>query len=175
MTRRILIFLIAFVFPVVGALAWWGVFARPTIGETVAGPYIYAYLDYAGRLSNMGDQQEVAYRHAQVQNLDASRAITVLLTDPRQASDQRVEAQVGFIVAPDTAVKPPLKRGVIARRAVITATLRAHPMVAPGKAYSALIEYLTQNRMPLRLPTVERYEHSVFVLEMPAEGSLQRR
>lgn len=161
-------FLLVFLLPVIAVVWWWGTFAEARIvtGQT-RGPYHYAYLVQNGDFSKLPEAQQTALRELKHQKIETGAPITVLLTDPRTTT-QRKEwtAQVGYLVAADAKVAEPFKLADIPARRVIIAQVRAHPSLAPGKAYAALIAYLDGHGMKLTLPTVETYEGSELTVEM---------
>jgi hypothetical protein len=48
---------------------------------------------------------------------------------------------------------------------VVLVRVKAQPLLAPGKAYSSLLDYLDEHHMKLNLPTVELYQDGVLTLE----------
>jgi len=166
------VFLLAFVLPILLVYGWWGGFrtASVTLGE--AGPYRYAYLDYSGPISAMRKTQKMVLQAFVQSRIQEGDTFTVLLSDPRSQSGQ-VRAQVGYTLAPGAALPKGLKEGVIARRPVLMASVRAAILLAPSKAYQALYEHLQQQAHDIKMPTVEIYrpaetvsEVGVFTLEM---------
>ena len=93
--------------------------------------------------------------------------ITLMQSDPRNTPYDELRAQTGFIVDAGATPAAPLKLGVVPSREVAVASIKAHPLFAYGKTYSALLDYLERNDMTLHLPTVEIYEDSVLRVEMP--------
>lgn len=149
-------FVLAFVLPLVGVFAWWGGFNSPSVEETEAGPYRYAYLDYEGPLGDMRKTQRAvleAFAKARVAEGDT---FTVLLTDPRAARG-KVRAQVGYALAQDAPLPEGLKEGRIPRRPVVAVRVHAAILLAPSKAYQAAHDYLAAQGRGLRMPTVEIY------------------
>lgn len=170
-TRRIMkqwhYFLLVFLFPIVGIAWWWGVFAEARVdAEQMRGPYHYAYLTQYGTLDKLPEAQQTARRELQQQKIEVGAPITVLLTDPRTTARKERTAQVGYLVDASAKVAEPLKLADIPARRVVVAQVHAHPTVAPGKAYSALIQYLDSHGIKLNLPTVEIYQGSDLSVEM---------
>jgi hypothetical protein len=63
-------------------------------------------------------------------------------------------------------VSEPLVLGDVPERQALVVKVKAQLLLAPGKAYAALIEYLDERRMKLNLPTVELYQDGVLTVEM---------
>ena len=165
-------FVLAFLLPLVAVFWWWGGFASVSVSEIEAGPYRYAYVDYAGPISNMRKTQRAALNKFKAANVEAGDTISVILTDPR-AAHGKVKAQLGYLL-PDNATAPEgTKEGHIARRPVYSAHVQAAVLLAPSKAYQALSEKLEAHDKPLAMPTVELYRPAgqanrigTFTLEM---------
>ncbi len=149
-------FLLAFVLPILAVFWWWGGFSTVAVTETEAGPYRYAYLDYEGPISNMRKSQRTALDKFTEARVAAGDTISVILTDPR-ASNGKVRAQLGYILAADAAVPAGLKEGRIERRPVYAARVRAAVLLAPSKAYQALSDTLKSHGKAIVMPTVELY------------------
>ena len=145
-------FLLAFVIPVTAVLWWWGLFSAPEVETGERGAYRYAYLDAQGAYSKLESKQKEVRR---------------ALDNQRTTPYKELRAQTGFIIAEGAMPAAPLKLGTIPSRQVAVASIKAHPLFAYGKTYSALLAYAERNDMTLHLPTVEVYEHSVLRVEMP--------
>ena len=160
-------FLLVFLLPTIGTIWWWGTFAdaRIVVDQT-RGPYHYAYLVQNGDFSKLPEAQQTALRELKHQKIETGAPITVLLTDPRTTPRKEWTAQVGYLVEAGAKVAEPLKLADLPARRVIIAQVRAHPSLAPGKAYAALIEHLDGHGMKLALPTVETYQGSELTVEM---------
>lgn len=160
-------FLLVFLIPIIGIAWWWGVFADAQVeAEQMRGPYHYAYLTQNGALSKLPEAQQAARRELKQQKIEIGAPITVLLTDPRTTARKELTAQVGYLVEAGAKVAEPLKLADIPARRVIVAHIHAHPTVAPGKAYTALIGYLDSHGIKLNLPTVEIYQGADLSVEM---------
>jgi len=160
-------FLLVFLFPLVGIAWWWGAFAEAQVeAGQMRGPYHYAYLTQNGTLSKLPEAQQTARRELKQQKIEIGAPITVLLTDPRTTARKELTAQVGYLVEATAKVAEPLKLADIPARRVIVAQIHAHPTVAPGKAYAALLAYLDSHGIKLNLPTVEIYQGADLSVEM---------
>ena len=160
-------FLLAFVVPVTVVLWWWGLFASAEIQVGERGGYHYAYLEAEGAYSKLGARQKEVLAALDNQGIVAGPQITLMQSDPRNTPYDELRAQTGFIVDAGATPAAPLKLGVVPSREVAVASIKAHPLFAYGKTYSALLDYLERNDMTLHLPTVEIYEDSVLRVEMP--------
>lgn len=165
-------FLLAFVLPILAVFWWWGGFNAVSVTETVAGPYRYAYLDYEGPISNMRKSQRTALDKFSEAKVAAGDTINVILTDPR-ASNGKVRAQLGYLLADDAAIPEGLKEGHVEQRPVYSARVQAAVLLAPSKAYQALADTLKPLGKGIVMPTVELYHPAgqadrigVFTLEM---------
>ena len=165
-------FVLAFLLPLLAVFWWWGGFNAVSVTETEAGPYRYAYLDYDGPISNLRKTQRKALDEFNAAGVKAGDTISVILTDPR-ATNGKVRAQLGYILADDAQVPQGLQEGRIERRPVYRAQVRAAVLLAPSKAYQALSDTLEPRGQALVMPAVELYRPSgqvgrigTFTLEM---------
>ncbi len=169
-------FLIVFLIPVITILWWWGLFssAKVEIGER--GDYYYAYLDAEGAYSKLASKHDEVMFVLKQQGIEPGAQITLILSDPRSTRYKELKARAGFIIAKDKMPATPLKIETIPMRKVAIAEIKAHPLFAYGKAYSALIDYSKQHNTSLHLPTLEIVESSVLHVEMPlTEESLSAK
>lgn len=169
MRKSGLIFLLAFVVPIGFALWWWGTFADAQIEIVERGPYRYAYGVYSGDYSKIPRWKAEVTQALAAQNVARGTPVTALLDDPRSTAirDRRVE--IGYLIAAEARVAPPLRVAQIARRRVVLVRVKASPLMAPGKAYAALIDYASEHGIAFRLPTFELYRDGVLELEMPVD------
>lgn len=160
-------FLIVFLIPVVIILWWWGLFSTAQVGIEERGDYYYAYLDAEGPYSKLATKQNEVLFNLKQQGIQAGAQISLILSDPRTTPYKSLQARTGFII--DKAVIPaaPLKVEIIPMREVAVAKIKAHPLFAYGKAYSALIDYSEEHNTTLHLPTLEIVQSSVLQVEMP--------
>lgn len=150
-------FLLAFVLPLVAVFAWWGGFNRVEILTGSAGPYDYVYLDYHGALSDLPKTQAELERTLVRAGITPGASITILFDDPRQRDDNKIHAHVGRLV--DAAVTPPegVMLGRVEARPILEARVHAAALLAPSKAYAALIGHLEQQGRGFIPPAVEIY------------------
>jgi DNA gyrase inhibitor GyrI len=167
MKKQLPYFLAAFLVPVVAVLWWWGLFSSAQVEVAERGGYRYAYLEAQGVYSKLGKKRNEVFYELKQQNIEAGAEITLMLSDPRTTPHQQLKAQTGFIISADVTPQPPLKVATIPTREVAVAEIRAHPLFAYGKAYSALIEYSKQHETTLHLPTLEIFDDSKLMVEMP--------
>ncbi|MHB1143809.1 MAG: hypothetical protein ACYCZS_02800 [Thiobacillus sp.] len=165
-------FVLAFILPLLAVFWWWGGFSAVSVTETEAGPYRFAYLDYAGPISNLRKTQRKALDAFNAARVEAGDTISVILTDPRAASG-KVRAQLGYTLADTAPVPGGLKEGRIERRPVYRAQVQAAVLLAPSKAYQALSDTLEPRGRAIVMPTVELYRPAgqagrigTFTLEM---------
>jgi hypothetical protein len=165
-------FVLAFIVPLLAVFWWWGGFNAVSVTETEAGPYRYAYLDYAGPISNMRKTQRKALDEFNAAGVAAGDTFSVILTDPR-ATNGKVSAQLGYILADGAPLPAGLKEGRVERRPVYRAQVQAAVLLAPSKAYQALSDTLEARGQALAMPTVELYRPAgeaggvgTFTLEM---------
>ncbi|MBZ0104183.1 MAG: AraC family transcriptional regulator [Sulfuricella denitrificans] len=159
-------FLLAFVLPLVLVFWWWGGFNQARFELAQRGPYRYAYLSQKGDYYKLPEKQMEVLKTLQQQGLQAGTSITVLLNDPRTTPKREWSAQVGYLVDAGASVSDPLLIGNIPARSVVLVKVRAQPLLAPGKAYSALLDYLDEHHMKLNLPTVELYQDGELTVEV---------
>ena len=162
-----LYFLLAFAAPLAGIFWWVGVFASPSIETSlVRGPYHYAYLEHSGDYVKLPDKQLEALQLLQSQGVVHGAAITLMESDPRTAAKSSLTARTGYLVDAGVTVREPLKLADVPARSVLVVQLRAHPRLAAGKVYAALLKYLDEHGMKLKLPTLEIYQNSTLTVEM---------
>lgn len=169
MKRQWLYFLLAFALPTLGILWWWGLFSAPSIEIAERGPYRYAYLPIEGSYTKLVAKRDEVEGELRQQGVERKRSITIIFDDPRATPPDQRRARTGFLIADGVTPKPPLETDTIPARRVITASIKAHPVFAYGKAYGSLLDYTRQHNMTLHMPTVELYDASVLTVEMPLE------
>lgn len=158
-------FLLAFVLPLILVFWWWGGFNQASFELVQRGPYHYAYMSQKGDYYKLPEKQQEVLKLLQQQEVKAGAAVTLLLNDPRSTPKRDWSAQVGYLVDAGTQVSEPLFMGSVPVRQVVEVRVKAQPLLAPGKAYSALLDYLDEHHMKLNLPTVELYQEGVLTLE----------
>lgn len=166
MKKQWLPFLLAFVFPLLLIYWWWGGFNQASMEISQRGPYHFAYLPQKGDYSKLPEKQQEVLGRLQQQGVRPGTPITLLLNDPRVTPKRDWHAQVGYLVDARARVSEPLALGDVPARQVLIVKVKAQLLLAPGKAYSALIEYLDEHRMKFNLPTVELYQDGVLSVEM---------
>lgn len=164
-------FLVAFALPVLGVFAWWGLFSSPKVEVAERGPYRYAYLEAEGPYSKLGAKRGEVDKMLREQGIEPGSAIALIFDDPRTTETDKRRARTGFVIGEHAAPKEPLKTDILPKRKVASASIKAHPVFAYGKAYGALLDFTKQHDMTLHLPTVELYDFSVLTVEMPLEAS----
>jgi effector-binding domain-containing protein len=160
-------FVLAFVLPVTAVLWWWGLFSTASVEVAERGGYRYAYLEAQGAYSKLEDRQKEVLHTLKQQGIATHAQITVILSDPRSTHYQELRARTGYLIAEGVQIDKPLQVATVSRRQVVVARIKAHPLFAYGKTYSALLHYIEQHDMSLHLPTVEIYDNSVLQVEMP--------
>lgn len=166
MKKQLLPFLLAFVLPLILIFWWWGGFSQARFETTYRGPYRYAYLTHQGDYAKLPEKQQEALQRLQQQNVKTGVPIALLMSDPREAAKRDRMARVGYLVEEGAQVEAPLAIDTVPARQVLLVEVKAQLLLAPGKAYAALIDYLNEHQMPLKLPTVELYRDGVLSVEM---------
>jgi len=164
--KKFLPFLFAFVLPLLAVYIWWGGFNPVQIETSVAGPYTYAYLESSGDYSKLPDKAVEARTSLQAAGIKAGKPITVLYSNPDLVDVGDRRARTGFLVPPGSKAPLPLEIDAIPARPVLLVRVRAGSMLAPGRAYAALDEYLQARGKGIQMPTVELYEASDSVVRM---------
>lgn len=159
-------FLLAFVLPILLVYTWWGGFNPVRIETSFAGPYTYAYLESRGDYSKLPDKLVEAGKVLLADGIQAGNPITVLYSNPELVDVGDRRARTGFLVPAGSKVRLPLEIDTIPARQVLIARVQAGSMLAPGRAYAALDEYLQARGEGIRMPTVEIYQASGSVLRM---------
>lgn len=166
MKKQWIAFLLAFALPILGVFWWWGAFSKAEIETAQRGPYHYAYTVHKGDYSKLPERQQEVWRALEAQGIAPGASVTLLLNDPRTTPKRDWSAQVGALVPPEAKVAEPLRTADIPSRKVLTVRVKGQPLLAPGKAYAALVEYLEQHGMKFNLPTLEIYQDGVLSVEM---------
>jgi hypothetical protein len=166
MKKHWLPFLLAFVLPLLLIFWWWGGFNSATFDQAERGPYRYAYLAQKGDYSTLPEKQQEVLKLLQQQGVQAGLPVTLLLNDPTSTPKREWGAQVGYLLDAQAKVAAPLALGEIPARRVLLVRVKAASLLAPGKAYASLLEYLKQHQMKLNLPTLELYQDGVLSVEM---------
>ncbi len=131
------------------------------------GGYRYAYLEAKGAYSKLSSKQNEVLFYLKQQGISPGAEITLVLSDPRSTPYNDLQARTGYIVANTAEVKSPLNVDQIPVRQVAVAKIKAHPLLAYGKAYSALLNFTQAHEISFHLPTLEIYNKSVLSVEMP--------
>ena len=160
-------FLLAFVLPLLLVFWWWGAFSTPVV-ENLPRPAVrYAYLISEGDYSKVEDRQYEVRDLLKQQGVAAGQAITLIEDDPRMTPGAKRRAQAGVMIAADApALKAPLQDGWLPERRALVVSARAHPFLAYGKAYGALLDYLKAQNAALRLPVAETTHDNTLTIEM---------
>jgi DNA gyrase inhibitor GyrI len=160
-------FLLVFALPLLLVFWWWGAFSTPAV-ENLSRPALrYAYLVSEGDYSKVEDRQREVQDLLRQQGIAIGQAITLIEDDPRTTPGSKRRAQAGIMIAENTpALKPPLMDGKLPERRALVVKSRAHPFLAYGKAYGALLDYLKVNNATLRLPIAETTQNSTLTIEM---------
>ena len=166
MKKHWLPFLLAFVLPLILAYWWWGGFNKASFETAQRGPYRYAYMVQKGDYSKLPEKQQEVLGRLQEQGVKAGAAVTLLLNDPRSTPKRDWTGQTGYLVDQAARVAEPLAIGTVPARRVLLVRVKAQPLLAPGKAYAALLEYLEEHHLKFNLPTVELYQDGVLTVEM---------
>lgn len=164
--KNSIIFLGAFVLPIAIALWWWGTFSSAEIRLVERGPYRYAYRVYSGDYSKIPQWKAEVTRDLAAQHVARGAPVTRLLNDPRTTPVRQRQVHIGYLIALDARVAAPLKSADIPRRRVVLVEVRASPLMAPGKAYAALIDYSREHGLAFHLPTFEIYRGDTLAVEM---------
>ena len=161
--------LLAFVFPLLMVYGWWGGFHSVRIEQVERGPYTYAYLEHSGKLSKLPGTQYKVWQALNAQGLNPGSSINVLFDDPRKVASDKLRAHTGYLIGPNETIQAPLLRGEIAKRPVLIGQVQAAALLAPGKTYQALYDYLKTQQRDITMPTVELY---IKPLEVTRVGEL---
>ncbi len=166
-------FLLIFLIPVTLVLWWWGLFSSADVAIEERGNYRYAYLEAEGPYSKLSSKQEEVLHELVEQKIKPGAEITLIFSDPRTTSYKELHARAGFLIGPDDQPKAPIQVDTVPKRKVMVASIKAHPLLAYGKTYSKILEYVKSKDTSLNLPTVEIVKDSVLSVEMPLESSPQ--
>jgi DNA gyrase inhibitor GyrI len=153
-------FLLAFVLPLLAVYWWWGGFNAAAVAEMESGPHFYAYLEHAGDLGKLPKTQARVFALLKQAGIAPGDTITVLLTDPRKTAKADQRAKTGYRIPLDAKLPRDLMSEIIPRKRVIAAKVHAVAVLAPGKAYQALADYLEPSGGDISLPAVEIYRPS---------------
>lgn len=169
MKKNWLYFLFAFAAPLLGIFGWVGGFTAAQVeSNQMRGPYHYAYLEHHGDYARLLDSQIETLRVLREQGIKTGAAVTLMQNDPRNTARKDLYARTGYLVDVGVQVREPLKLADVPARQVVVAQVRAHPRLATGKNYAALLKYLDGHGMKLKLPTLEIYKDGQLSIEMDA-------
>lgn len=163
-------FLLFFLLPILVVFWWWGAFSTPEVASMQRDAVRYAYLVSEGEYSKVEDKQREVRDLLKQQGIQAGQAITLIESDPRTTPATQRRAQAGVII--DGGVHPaaPLLEGNLPSRRALVVSARAHPFLAYGKAYGALMDYLKAQGMALHLPVAETTRDNTLTIEMTPES-----
>lgn len=165
--KQLPIIFIAFILPITAMLWWWGLFSTPKLQIEQAGDYHYAYLEAQGVYSKLGETLAEVKQELDRQGISHGAEVTLVMTDPRKTKPADLLARTGYMIPADAKLQSPLKSATIPKREVVAVSIKAHPLLAYGKTYGALLDYTNQHHSSLQLPTLEIFENSVLRVEMP--------
>ncbi|HEY3327936.1 MAG TPA: GyrI-like domain-containing protein [Novimethylophilus sp.] len=166
MTKQWPYFLLAFLLPLLAVFWWWGAFAAPEIKISPRKMVHYAYLVSAGDYSKVEERQREVRDLLKQQAIAAGQSLTLIENDPRTTPAARRKAQAGVVISGDAQPKVPLLEGTLPERDALVVSARGHPFFVYGKAYGALLDYLKQHGMALRLPVAETTRDNTLTIEM---------
>lgn len=170
MKKQHLYFLLAFLLPTLIVLWWWGLFRDASIDLAQRGPYRYVYMEAQGAYSKLGSKQQEVATELRKQGIAAGSSFTLIYDDPRTTKAGERHARAGYLIDAAAAPKAPLLVDTLPARRVVAAEIKAHPLIAYGKAYGVLLDFSKRQGEKLRMPTVEIYRDSVLTVEMPMEA-----
>ncbi len=159
--------LIVFALPLLLVFWWWGAFSAAEV-ETLSRPAVrYAFLISEGEYSKVDERMHEVLDLLKQQGIPPGQALTLIEDDPRSTPGSKRHARAGIMIdAGAPTLRPPLLDGILPERRVVQVKSRAHPFLAYGKAYGALLSYLKENQMTLRLPVAETTRDSTLTIEM---------
>ena len=172
--KQHLYFVFVFALPIVWVLWWWGLFSSASVVVEERGNYTYAYMDAEDVYSKLDKKRNEVRFYLNKQHAEIGAQITLILTDPRTTPHEKLRAKTGYLVNANFVAQEPLKLGHIAKRKVVVASIKAHPLFAYGKAYQALIEFTKTSNSEMQMPTVEIVNASVLSVEMPTQKESQQ-
>jgi len=155
---------------ILATLWWWGMFRSAELLQTTSQPHRYAYLEATGAYSKLADKQNEVAFELRKHGITPLGMFTLMLDDPRTTPHKALRARTGYLIDGESNPQPPLAVDTVPARPVLQASIKAHPLFAYGKVYGALLDHLAAQGKTLQLPTVERYEGSVLIVEMPTEA-----
>lgn len=170
MKKSQLYFIFVFALPILAVLWWWGLFSNATISAEMRGDYTFAYLDAKDVYSKLDKKRDEVRFYLKQQKLSPEVQLTLILTDPRITPHADLRAKTGYLVPADYKPTGPLKVMHIAKRNVVVASIKAHPLFSYGKTYKALIAQVQSQNKALQMPTLEVVKDSVLSVEMPADS-----
>lgn len=162
-------FLLVFLLPLLVVFWWWGAFSSPEVEVLQRSPIHYAYLLSEGDYSKVDDRQSEVSTLLKQQGIAAGQAITLIEHDPRTTPGSKRQARAGVKIDANAHPQPPLLEGNLPARRAVVVSARAHPFVAYGKAYGALLGYIESHGIPLRLPVAETTRDNTLTIEMTLE------
>ncbi len=170
MKKQTLFFLLAFLLPTLIVLWWWGLFRVATLATEDRGPTRYVYLEVQGPYSKLASKQQEVASELRRQGIVAGSPVALIFDDPRTTKADQRRARTGYLIDMTVNPKPPLSMETIPARRVVVASIKAHPLLAYGKVYGTLLDYVKRQGETLHMPTVEIYQASVLSVEMPLGG-----
>ncbi|MCX7627165.1 MAG: ferrous iron transport protein A [Methylophilaceae bacterium] len=155
-----------FLLPVLWVFWGWGVFDSATVEVLPRESIRYAYLPSVGDYGKVADKQKEVRTLLLRQGILPGEDITLIERDPRTTPVAQRVARAGVVIGKEVRTAPPLLEGQLPPRQAVVVKVRAHPVVAYGKTYKALLDYLQAHGMSLRLPVVETLHDSTLSIEM---------
>jgi len=158
----------------VGMLYYFGVFNAVKMEKIKTGPYFVACLDHIGPYKNIGKKFDAAKQILNDQAIIPVTACGIYYDDPKSTPSDKLRSKAGFILDGDVKVNL-LEKITIEEREVISAKIKASPMVAPFKVYPAITKWAKSNNCDIMGPSIEIYgKGGIIEVQMPIAEKVKK-
>ncbi|MEW6381382.1 MAG: GyrI-like domain-containing protein [bacterium] len=171
-TKKIFVVLSAFMVPSV-LLAGWigyslGVFSPVSVTTETRGPYLMVFMLHRGAYHQISEKIDRVGKLLDDRNIPKKTACAIFYDDPRDVPLESLRSEGGYLVDRQLTLEHPFGQQKVPRRSVIVARVKAHPMIAPFKTYSRIVDFMKMHRLDHNGPVMERYlPDGIVEVEMP--------
>lgn len=167
MLKKILITLTVLIIALVVLGIFLGLFQSVNIRKIQAGPYKIMCLDHIGSYKNICRKIKSVDELLSKNKIKPIAFCGVFYDDPRKIDEDKLRSKGGCIVK-EFADIDILEQLTIPKTEVVSASIKAHPAIAPIKTYPKIEQWLSKNKYKVTGPSLEIYHNSgVVEVQMP--------
>ena len=155
----------------VGLGFFFGVFSPVRITKQVRGPYLMVSMLHRGAYHRVSEKIEKVGTMLDEMKIPKIIPCALFYDDPGDVSLGNLRSEGGYLVDQQFSLEHPFRQREIPKRSVIVATIKAHPLVAPFRTYSKIVEFMKMHHLKSMSPAFERYlPGGIVEVEMPFQS-----